>query len=69
MAQEPVVGDDGKPKVDDSGQPVLQNKMDDKTGDPVPEMKDGKPVPFILSYGGRRRDHAWIRSTPTIRRT
>ncbi len=50
VAQEPVVGDDGKPKVDDSGNPVLQNKMDDKTGDPVPEMKDGQPVPFILSY-------------------
>jgi amino acid transporter len=48
VAQEPVVVD-GKPKVDDSGQPVLQDKMDDK-GDPVPEMKDGKPVPFILSY-------------------
>jgi APA family basic amino acid/polyamine antiporter len=51
VAQEPVVGDDGKPKVDDSGQPVMQNKMDDKTGDPVPEMKDGQPVPFILTYG------------------
>jgi basic amino acid/polyamine antiporter, APA family len=50
VAQEPVMGDDGKPKMDDSGQPVLQNKMDDKTGDPVPEMKDGQPVPFILSY-------------------
>ena len=50
VAQEQVV-EDGKPKVDDSGQPVMQNKMDDKTGDPVPEMKDGKPVPFILSYG------------------
>ena len=25
--------------------------MDEKTGDPVPEMgKDGKPVPFVLSY-------------------
>jgi APA family basic amino acid/polyamine antiporter len=51
VAQEPVVGDDGKPKVDDSGQPVMQNKMDDKTGDPVPEMKDGKAVPFLLTYG------------------
>src|SRR4029077_19558049 len=30
--------------------PVLQNKMDEKSGDPVPEMKDGKPVPFTLSY-------------------
>jgi APA family basic amino acid/polyamine antiporter len=49
VAQEPVV-EDGKPKLDDSGQPVMQDKMDEKTGDPVPEMKDGKPVPFILSY-------------------
>src|SRR3984957_14294276 len=50
VAQEQV-GEDGKPKVDDSGQPVMQNKMDDKTGDPVPEMKDGQPVPFVLTYG------------------
>lgn len=49
VAQEPVV-EDGKPKLDDSGQPVLADKMDEKTGDPVPEMKDGKPVPYILSY-------------------
>ncbi|MDP9151392.1 MAG: APC family permease [Myxococcota bacterium] len=49
VAQEPVV-EDGKPKLDADGQPVLQNKMDEKTGDPVPEMKDGKPVPFTLSY-------------------
>ena len=49
VAQEPVV-EDGKPKLDDSGQPVMQDKMDEKTGDPVPEMKDGKPVPYILSY-------------------
>ncbi|MGD0675546.1 MAG: APC family permease [Polyangiaceae bacterium] len=49
VAQEPVVVD-GKPKLDASGQPVLQDKMDAKTGDPVPEMKDGKPVPFTLSY-------------------
>jgi amino acid transporter len=49
VAQEPVVVD-GKPKLDDSGHPVLQDKMDEKTGDPVPEMKGGKPVPFILSY-------------------
>src|ERR1700678_1845941 len=32
VAQEPVV-EDGKPKLDASGQPVLQNKMDEKTGD------------------------------------
>jgi basic amino acid/polyamine antiporter, APA family len=49
VAQEQVV-EDGKPKVDSDGQPVMQNKMDEKTGDPVPEMKDGKPVPFTLSY-------------------
>src|SRR5579872_3764553 len=49
VAQEPVVVD-GKPKLDDSGQPVMQDKMDEKTGDPVPEMKDGQPVPFTLSY-------------------
>ncbi|HTT69825.1 MAG TPA: APC family permease [Anaeromyxobacteraceae bacterium] len=48
VAQEPVV-EDGKPKLDASGAPVLQNKMD-KDGNPVPEMKDGKPVPFTLSY-------------------
>ncbi|MGD0639079.1 MAG: APC family permease, partial [Nitrososphaerales archaeon] len=50
VAQEQVV-EDGKPKVDSDNQPVMQNKIDDKTGDPVPEMgKDGKPVPFTLSY-------------------
>jgi amino acid transporter len=49
VAQEPVMVD-GKPKMDDSGQPVLQDKMDEKTGDPVPEMKDGKPVPFTITY-------------------
>src|ERR1700761_2529691 len=51
VAQEPVMGDDGKPKVDDSGSPVMQNKIDDKSGDPVPEMKDGQPVPYVLTYG------------------
>jgi APA family basic amino acid/polyamine antiporter len=50
VAQEPVV-ENGKPKVDDSGQPVMADKMDEKTGDPVPEMKAGKAVPFILTYG------------------
>jgi amino acid transporter len=40
---------DGKPKLDDSGQPVMQDKIDDK-GDPVPEMKDAKPVPFVVTY-------------------
>jgi basic amino acid/polyamine antiporter, APA family len=48
VEQEPVV-EDGKPKLDPAGQPVLQNKVD-AAGDPVPEMKDGKPVPFVLSY-------------------
>jgi len=48
VAQEQVV-EDGKPKVGDDGAPVMQNKMD-KDGNPVPEMKDGQPVPFTLSY-------------------
>ncbi len=48
VAQEPVI-EDGKPKLDPSNQPVLQNKMD-ASGNPVAEMKDGKPVPFTLSY-------------------
>ena len=48
VAQEPVV-ENGKPKLDSTGQPVLQNKLD-ADGNPVPEMKDGKPVPFLLSY-------------------
>ena len=48
VAQEPVV-ENGKPKLDPAGQPVLQPKMD-ADGNPVAEMKDGKPVPFKLSY-------------------
>ncbi|HVR03664.1 MAG TPA: APC family permease [Polyangia bacterium] len=48
VAQEPVM-DNGKPKVDATGAPVMQNKMD-AAGNPVPEMKDGQPVPFLLSY-------------------
>jgi basic amino acid/polyamine antiporter, APA family len=48
VAQEPVM-ENGKPKLDGSGQPVLQNKMD-AAGNLVPEMKDGSPVPFLLSY-------------------
>jgi amino acid transporter len=48
VAQEPVM-EEGKPKLDSSGQPVLQNKMD-AAGNPVPEMKNGNPVPFLLSY-------------------
>jgi len=48
VAQEPVL-ENGKPKLDASGAPVLQNKLD-ADGTPVPELKDGKPVPFVLSY-------------------
>src|SRR6266436_5573969 len=48
VVQEPVV-ENGKPKLDPSGQPVLQNKLD-ADGNPVPEMKDGQPAPFLLSY-------------------
>jgi amino acid transporter len=48
VAQEPVL-ENGKPKLDASGQPVTQNKLD-ADGNPVPEMKDGKAVPFTLSY-------------------
>ena len=50
VAQEPVV-EDGKPKMDPTGAPVPQNKID-ANGDAVAEMKDGKPVPFVLSYAG-----------------
>jgi amino acid transporter len=48
VAQEPVM-DNGKPKLDATGAPVTQNKMDAQ-GNPVPDMKDGQPVPFTLSY-------------------
>ena len=48
VAQEPVV-ENGKPKLDPAGAPMLQAMMD-KDGNPVPELKDGKPVPFKLSY-------------------
>lgn len=48
VAQEPVM-EDGKPKLDAANQPVMQNKIDEK-GNPVPELKDGKPIPFVLSY-------------------
>jgi amino acid transporter len=50
IAQEQAKDDSGKPKVDSDNQPVMQNKVDDKTGDAIPEMKDGKNVPFTLSY-------------------
>ena len=48
VAQEPVL-ENGKPKLDASGAVVTQNKLA-QDGTPVPEMKDGKPVPFTLSY-------------------
>jgi amino acid transporter len=48
VAQEPVL-ENGAPKLDATGQPMTQNKLDGD-GNPMPEMKDGKPVPFILSY-------------------
>src|SRR5512142_1881059 len=48
VAQEPVL-ENGKPKLDASGAPVTQNKLAED-GTPVAEMKDGKPVPFTLSY-------------------
>src|SRR5574341_1493074 len=48
VAQEPVL-ENGKPKLDASGAPVLQNKLD-ADGTPVAELKDGKPVPFTISY-------------------
>ena len=48
IAQQPVL-ENGQPKLDAAGQPLTENKLD-ATGTPVPEMKDGKPVPFLLSY-------------------
>jgi amino acid transporter len=48
VAQEPVM-ENGKPKLDPTGAPVTQNKMD-SAGNPVPDMKDGKIIPFTLSY-------------------
>jgi APA family basic amino acid/polyamine antiporter len=48
VAQEPVM-ENGKPKLDATGAPVTQNKMD-AAGNLVPEMKDGQPVPFLLTY-------------------
>src|SRR5579872_7134109 len=50
VAQEQAT-EDGKPKVDATGAAVMQDKMD-ADGNPVAEMKDGKPVPFVLSYTG-----------------
>jgi hypothetical protein len=55
VAQEPVVAD-GKPKVDDSGQPVMQDKMDDERRPRPRDEGRAKPVPYhALSYAGRRR--------------
>jgi basic amino acid/polyamine antiporter, APA family len=54
VAQEPVL-ENGKPKLDAAGQPVMQNKMD-ADGNPVPEMKDGKPVPFTISYAADKSE-------------
>jgi basic amino acid/polyamine antiporter, APA family len=48
VAQEPVM-ENGAPKKDATGAVVTQNKMD-AAGNPVPDMKDGKPIPFMLSY-------------------
>jgi amino acid transporter len=48
VAEEPVL-ENGKPKLDAAGQPVTQPKIAED-GTPVPLMKDGKPVPFTLSY-------------------
>jgi basic amino acid/polyamine antiporter, APA family len=48
IAQEPVL-ENGVAKLDATGQPLTQNKVDAE-GNLVPEMKDGKPVPFVLSY-------------------
>ncbi len=52
VAQEPVL-ENGQPKKDATGAVVTQNKMD-ASGNPVPDMKDGKPVPFILSYAAEQ---------------
>jgi amino acid transporter len=48
VAQEPVL-ENGKPKLDAAGRPVLQNALD-PDGKPLPALKDGRPVPFTLSY-------------------
>ena len=48
VAQEPVL-ENGQPRLDPAGQPMTQNKMD-ADGNPVPEMKNGNQVPFLLSY-------------------
>ncbi len=52
VAQEAVL-ENGKPKLDATGAPVTQNKIAED-GTPVPEMKDGKPVPFVLSYAAEQ---------------
>jgi amino acid transporter len=49
VAQEPVV-ENGKPKVDDKGAPVMQDKIADD-GTPVAELENGQPKPFKIGYG------------------
>ena len=46
VVQEPVV-EDGKPKMDATGQPVTAPKMDDD-GMPVPEMKEAGALHYHL---------------------
>lgn len=54
----PVLDDKGNPTKDDKGNPVFQmtDSVDEKTGDPAPADKDGKPTdlksaaPFSISY-------------------
>jgi amino acid transporter len=48
VAQETVM-ENGAPKKDPTGAVMTQPKMD-KDGNPVAEMKDGKPIPFTLDY-------------------
>ena len=55
VAQEPVV-ENGKPKLDATGAARDCKTRWTHDGNPVPEMKDGKPVPFILSYAADQAD-------------
>ncbi|HEY3360057.1 MAG TPA: APC family permease [Polyangia bacterium] len=48
VAQKPVL-ENGAPKRDAAGQPITEPVIG-PDGAPVPAMKDGKPVPFTLSY-------------------
>jgi len=49
VVAEEAVMENGKAKLDAAGQPVTQPKID-ADGTPVPLLKDGKPVPFTLTY-------------------